>query len=87
MKAILLPYCVEQNEPSKPVSILYEVPDDKDQRDKELRELFNKHVCELDDEDLANLSIKECTGGDYGDIVVAESEFCSDLFLFVTYVT
>ena len=84
MKAILISYACDQNEPSKPVSKLYDVPADTNQRDRELKDLFNKHVCLMHEED-GELTIREIEDPyGYCDIEVASED--GDMFLFVTFV-
>ena len=79
-QAILLPYCVDQNEPSTPLKFIFNVPDDVVERDKLLRALFIEHVC--DDVEEADIHISEPDEG-YGDVVVSWDD---DMFLFLTYI-
>jgi hypothetical protein len=83
MLAILLPYAVDQNEPSKPVKHLVEVPTEKKHRDDVLKQLFVKHVCLLDSDEIKDIKIKKGGEKSYGDLVVSWQD---DQFLFVTFV-
>lgn len=78
--AILVPYCVDQNQPSKPLSFLVDIPDDEQQRYTLLRALFKEHVYdELEDD--AEVIIRETE--EYGDLSVTDDDI---LYLFVTFV-
>lgn len=80
-KAILLPYHIDQNEPSIPFKNIYSVPDDVAKRDQELRELFNYYVGEVDD--LNDIEVYDRqSDDDYGDVIVTYDE----VFLYVTFV-
>ena len=81
MKAIFLPYSCDQNEPSRPLRQVLELPTDIAKRDDLLKRLFIHYVCEVDEEDQADITIREGGENDYGDLVVE----LSDMYLFVTY--
>jgi hypothetical protein len=86
-KAILLPYCVDQNEPSIPLRFVIVIPDDVEERDVLLRKLFIDHVCGEDCFDVDSIKkeidIIETPNDGYGDIAVECNSL--GLFLFVTY--
>lgn len=84
-KAIGIPYCCNQNEPSVPLKKLIDIPDDIQQRNKLLLQLFNEHVCDmsdLDDDEKEEVRITESSKG-YGDIIVSYGD---DVFLYVTFI-
>ena len=81
--AIVVWYQEYQNEPSKPDKGLVSLPDDPDERDKMLAELF---VVGYGDEVLVSDVTVEDTdgknGGEYGDLQVGND---SGIHMFVTY--
>lgn len=83
MKAILVPYACDQNAPSKPISKLYTIPTDTEQRDEELKVLFQEHVC-FSEEDLGLTICKDDDPYGYSDLYVVDQS--GEMFLFVTYV-
>jgi hypothetical protein len=87
-KAILLPYHVDQNAPSRPLDRVVVLPDNVKERDKLLKKLFVEHVLGEDyvkEFGLKSSELKVTKGSsdDYGDLIV---EFKDDQYLFVTYV-
>ncbi len=82
-KAIALPYCVDQHEPSRPIKQIISLPDDVEQRDELLKMLFLTHVCELDIEETHEIEINDGTKGAYGDLVVSYGD---DLYLYITFI-
>ena len=81
MKAILLPYTCDQNEPSRPVAQIIELPNETKPRNLYLKLLFIKHVNE--DADIREVTIQKGKKYDYGDIIV---EGPYDQFLYVTLI-
>ena len=81
-KAIIVPYAVDQNEPSRPISKLVDIPDDTQERDELLKQLFVEYV--LDSEDDLELTITEGNERSYGDIIVS---YYGSIFMYVTFVT
>ena len=81
-KAIVVPYAVYQNEPSRPISNLVDIPDDIQERDELLKQLFVEYV--LDSEDDLELTITEGNERSYGDIIVSYDD---SIFMYVTFVT
>lgn len=82
-RAIAMSYCAGQNEPSRPIKRIIEVPDNVAARDKLLKQLFNDHVCEVEDDE--DLIIRKGKKDDYGDVIV--SDYNGDVFLFLTYIS
>ena len=82
-KAIAIPYCADQNEPSKPLATLVDVPDDKQQFEDLLKQMFATHVC--DEADPEELVITHNLPDDkqYGDVTVY---WDPGLYLLLTYV-
>jgi hypothetical protein len=86
-QAIALPYCEYQNEPSRPLPMIIDIPDDKRVRDQMLTDLFHDHVMELYDletlEQVEFLQIIDDPEFGYGDITV-----CTDggVYLYITYI-
>ena len=81
-KAVALPYSVDQNEPSKPLAHLVDIPENINDRNDLLKYLFTQHVCD----DLHPDEIEVYNGDqDYGDIVVADLD--GNMFLYLTYVS
>lgn len=83
-KAIGVPYCCYQNEPSVPLKKLIDIPDDIQKRNELLLKLFHQHVCDISNayEDDIEVQITESSNG-YGDIIVSYDEDC---FLYVTFI-
>lgn len=81
MKAICLPYTVDQNEPSVPIKQIITLPDDVRLRDKMLKELFIAHVCDVSIQDLEIYGRSD--EHEFGDLTVAYED---SMFLYVTYV-
>jgi hypothetical protein len=79
-QAICLPYCVDQNEPSKPLKQIISIPDNVVDRDKLLKSLFIEHVCEVDGDDIEVIDGNE---NDYGDVIVCYGD---DMFVYVTFI-
>lgn len=82
MKAIILPYAVDQNEPSRPISMLVDIPDDIQERDELLKQLFVEYV--LDSEDDLELTITEGNERSYGDVIVSYDD---SIFMYVVFIT
>jgi hypothetical protein len=85
MKAIATPYAVGQNEPSRPLAKLVDIPDDVTERDHMLTELFFTHALGMEDDcDRPELTIKEGWNDRYGNLTV----YCAthEIFLFLVYV-
>lgn len=82
MKAIIVTYSEDQNCPSRPESTLYDLPADRDERDRMLYKLFYDLALDCEDED-CTLTIEEHT--QYGDLVVCHEEY--GVYMYVTYVT
>lgn len=83
-KAILLPYACGQNEPSKPLAQVFDIPDDVQERDEFLKNIFRTYVCDGLDESDESLEVKKSENrNDYGDIIVSYGD---DLFLYVTFI-
>ncbi len=81
-KAIILPYAVDQNEPSRPISTLVDIPDDEQARDELLNRLFVEYVLDSDDD--LELIINDGNENSYGDIIVS---YADSIFMYVTFVT
>lgn len=81
VKAILIPYCEEQNEPSRPLPKVFDLPGTIKPREKVLKDLFIKHI--MDDIEPKEIKVKAGNGYDYGDIVVSHNSGCH---LFVTFI-
>jgi len=79
--AIAIPYCEYQNEPSRPLRQLVEIPSNVAARDEMLKKLFLDKVC--DDPD-AEITIYKGKKRDYGDLIV-EGEY--GVYLYLTYVS
>ncbi len=82
-KAIVQPYCSDQNEPSRPLRKLVEIPDDIKERNQLLKKLFCEHVLDKSDWEGDDPKIRKGRANDYGDLIV-EGRF--DTFLFVTFI-
>lgn len=80
-RAIAIPYCVDQNEPSIPVKQVLELPDDVTARNELLKDIFIERVCDVERDDL---TVKKGKRNDYGDLVVVYGD--GDMFLYVTFV-
>lgn len=87
-KAIIVDYLIDQNEPSKPFSQVFILPDDKEERDKALRKLWRltflgtdediqREGLEMEDGDIPILEEDDTR---FGDITVGE-----DPLLFITF--
>jgi len=86
-KAIILPYCVEQNAPSQPLKKLFDVPSNVKERDKALIKLFNETFEEdPDDEESGKrkVTVKKGKADDYGDLIVTYGY--GDYLLLVTFI-
>ncbi len=81
-RAICLPYCVDQNEPSKPINRIVDLPDNVVLRDTILKKLFNEHVCEVDEDDI-ELDERQGEEVNYGDIILS---YDGSVFMYVTFV-
>lgn len=82
MKTIIVPYIVDQNEPSRPLNQVFDLPYHDELRRTFLKNLFIEHLCtDCNHDDITVTNGKE---DDYGDIVV---EGPGGLFLFVTFIT
>ena len=75
-KAIFLAYVCDQNEPSKPFSQVFVLPDDEAERDEALRDFYAESVVG-DREDNIPITAEH---SHYGDLTVGE-----DPYLFVTF--
>jgi hypothetical protein len=83
MKAIIVPYTVCQNEPSRPLSQIFDLPDDVEMRNEMLRNIFKEFVYdEAEDDEISVRTSRD--EHEYGDIIVS---FGDDIFMFVTWVT
>ncbi len=80
MKAILVPYCCDQNEPSRPLRQIVTIPDNVKARNELLKALFEE-VFETDEPE--KLTVRKGGRNDYGDIVVQGPH---ELYLFVTII-
>ncbi len=80
-KAIAVPYTEEQNEPSRPLSRIIEVPSNKKERDAMLLELYNSTFQPDEGEEPA--TVKDGKDDDYGDVIVENDYGC---YLFITYI-
>ena len=83
IRAIAMPYCVDQNEPSCPLPFIVELDDNVKARDAKLKQLFNDHVMDIDEEDGCELIVRKGKKNESGDLIV---EYGDDLFLFLTYI-
>jgi hypothetical protein len=79
MKAIILVYSEYQNCPSKPKSTLYDLPDDVEQRNVMLRELFGTVAC-----DGADCITVYNEPTEFGDITV--SDHTVGVHMYITFV-
>jgi len=79
-KAIVLPYAVGQNEPSTPLNILVDVPDNEIALRQMLEDLFVELVGDADEAAASSLTYGTKLG--YGDINFGDG----DAFLYLTYV-
>lgn len=81
MKAIILPYCVDQNEPSRPLNKIYDLPDDVKLRNKLLTELA---VETLNTDPDNKFKVRKGKSDDFGDLVVYDQDcYC---LLYVTFI-
>lgn len=78
--AIAVPYVVDQNEPSKPSSTLYDIPIDEEEQIKVLHSIFDEYFSF--EEDKPKLVVR--SDDTYGDLVVADEY--GTWFVFLTYV-
>lgn len=76
-RAILMPYTEEQNEPSTPSSKLLTLPDDEQERNAVLRNLFSESY----EVDVDEVEVRP--GGDYGDFDVTDD---SEYHLYITII-
>lgn len=79
-KAICLPYCCDQNEPSIPLKQIVTLPDNVAKRNKLLKKLFVEHVC---DAELKELTVRKGKPDDYGDLFVSYGD---EVYMFVTFI-
>lgn len=81
-QAIIVPYMVDQNEPSRPIPQIFNLPDDVVERNEILLNIFREHL--LGDVESVDLEFFEDERENkYGDLEVG---YHDDLFLFVTYI-
>lgn len=80
--AIILPYVVDQNEPSRPLPEIFSIPDDEEEVKNMLFHLFVHYVNDSFEQDEMTYSI----GGedDFGDIVYGNED--NGCFLYVTFI-
>lgn len=78
-QAIIVPYMVDQNEPSTPLAHVFILPDDPRVRNDMLRVLFTQHV--FDGAAVDELRVTEDSS--YGDIAVSYDD---SIFMYVTFV-
>lgn len=81
-RAIAIPYCIDQHEPSKPLRQLVELDDDLSKNEDMLKTLFCETVCDGIPHD--ELTISEGELESFGDVVVSSND--DSLFLFLTYI-
>ena len=81
-KAILVAYCCDQNEPSRPLPHIFLIPDHIGIRNALLKKLLvTEFNLLLNDE--TPITITKGNADDYGDLVVAYGD---EMFLFVTFI-
>lgn len=80
-QAIIVPYIVDQNEPSRPIPQVFNLPDDVKERNEILLTIFKKYLLEDVESDKLEF-FEEERFTLYGDIEVGYND---DLFLFVTF--
>jgi len=82
-KAILMTYAVDQNCPSKPVPKVFDLPDDKKDRDAFLIARFFEFALSDEDPDVIDGIEIIDEPNEFGDITVAEE---SGVYLYVTFI-
>lgn len=82
-QAILLPYAVDQNEPSRPLQGVYVIPEDTESRDSMLIDIFVNHVCELEGDDIDEITVVDGSEDGFGDVIVS---YMDSVYLFVTFI-
>lgn len=78
-QAIALPYVIEQNEPSRPIPTIVNLPTEATARRQMILHLMNEHVTELADDELTI----EDSDGRYGDVVASDRD--GECFLYFTF--
>ena len=84
-QAIILSYFVDQNEPSTPFPHIYDIPDDKEERNAMLKELFFSNVMDISDLEEGeeeDFEIYEPRVG-YGDVTCSYGD---TVFMYVTFI-
>lgn len=77
-QAILIPYTVDQQGPSFPLRSVYNLPDDKEERDDMLREVFHEWVYDEEPTEITDFSDTE----DF-DIVVSHEH---GVYMYVVFI-
>ena len=84
-QAIAIPYAEGQNEPSKPIRQIINIPDDIHERNVLLNDLFYEYVIGNESDRTLELEYTEGDVNDFGDIIVnlAEDE---GVYLYITFI-
>jgi hypothetical protein len=84
-QAIALPYAEGQNEPSKPVRRIVNIPDDVEERNALLTDLFYEYVIGNENERTLELKFDDGNVDDFGDIIVSLAED-EGVYLYITFI-
>lgn len=84
-QAIAIPYAEGQNEPSKPIRRIVNIPDDIHERNVLLNDLFYEYVIGNESDRTLELKYTEGDVNDFGDIIVSLAED-EGVYLYITFI-